>query len=69
MLKKLCQCQQVYHRRSSEEGFYSEELLQSSRKTDYQREICWRVFHEEWITLSETSRDEDRMKVTPVCGS
>ena len=24
--------------------------------------LCWRVLHEEWITLSETSRDEDRTK-------
>ena len=37
-------------------------------KTDYQGKLCWRVLYEEWITLSETSRDEDGTKFKPVSG-
>ena len=43
-------------------GFNFEEMLQSSMKTNHQRELHWRVLHEEWITLPETSIDEYRMK-------
>ena len=37
--------------------------------TRKQREICWRVLHNEWTTLSDTSRDEDGTKFKPVSGS
>ena len=41
----------------------------SSRKTHYQRKLCWKVLHEEWTTLSEISRDEDGTKCILVSGS
>ena len=53
----------------SGEGLYSEEVLWSRRKTDYQRELCRKVLHEEWITLSGTSRGEDKTKFKAVSGS
>ena len=48
--------------------FYSGEMLWSRRETDYQRELCWRVYHEEWITLSETSRDREGTNFKPFSG-
>ena len=32
-------------------------------KTDYQRELCLRVLHEEWNTFSETGRISNQLVV------
>ena len=44
-------------------------MLWSSRETAYQRELCWKVLHEEWTTLSETSIDEEGTEFKPISGS
>ena len=64
MLKRLCQVSTGLHRRSSEEGFNSEEVLNSSRNSDHQRELYWKVLHEEW--KPKTLRYENRTKFQPV---
>ena len=38
-------------------------MLSLSKKTDYHRKLCWRVLHEEWITLSEKDKDGTKLVV------
>ena len=55
-------------RRSSEEGFYSEEMLNLGKPV-IEEENVGEFLHEEWITLSETSRDKDGTKFKLFSGS